>query len=424
MASIIKEPNGRKRIEFVLDGKRPRIRLGKMAMRDADRIKTRFEALLASKTSGCPWDSETAEWVGTMPDDLAGKLARLGLIPERRKAAGETLGAFLDSYIDGRAGLKPNTLRNYQQTRRMLLEHFGRDKRVADVTPGDADAFKEWLVANGKAQATISREVKRARQFFRAAVRHKLIAENPFAEVKGGKQENRDRYYFVSRAEADAVLAACPDLEWRLIFALARYGGLRTPSETLALRWGDIDWERDRMRVRSPKTEGHPDGAFRWVPMFPELRPLLEAAFDAAPPRTEHVISRYRQSNVNLRSRLLDIIWRAELKEWPKLFQNLRSSRETELTEDFPMHVVCAWIGNSAPVAAKHYLQVTEEHFKQAIEGSPEAAQNAAQYPSETGGTEREPKEKGPVIPEEYEPLLLCTLEQVPPRGVEPLSSD
>ncbi len=50
-------------------------------------------------------------------------------------------------------------------------------------------------------------------------------------------------------------------------------------------------------------------------------------------------------------------------KPWPRLFQNLWDTRETELTEDFPVHVVCVWIGNSQPVAAKHYLRVIDEHF-------------------------------------------------------------
>ena len=52
---------------------------------------------------------------------------------------------------------------------------------------------------------------------------------------------------------------------------------------------------------------------------------------------------------------------------WPKLFQNLRSTRETELADEFSMHVVCQWIGNSQPIAAKHYLQVTDEHFEKAV---------------------------------------------------------
>lgn len=76
--------------------------------------------------------------------------------------------------------------------------------------------------------------------------------------------------------------------------------------------------------------------------------------------------TRYRDRNSNLRTQLERIIQRAGLKPWPKLFQNLRSTRETELAETYPIHVVCAWIGNTEKNAAKYYLQVTDEHFRQA----------------------------------------------------------
>jgi hypothetical protein len=55
------------------------------------------------------------------------------------------------------------------------------------------------------------------------------------------------------------------------------------------------------------------------------------------------------------------------MKPWPRLFQNLRASRQTELTEMFPLHVVCAWIGNSEAIAVNHYLSVTDDHFKKAL---------------------------------------------------------
>jgi hypothetical protein len=72
---------------------------------------------------------------------------------------------------------------------------------------------------------------------------------------------------------------------------------------------------------------------------------------------------------------------RAGVKPWPKLFQNLRSTRETELARDYPMHVVCDWIGNSQAIAAKHYLQVTEDDFQK-------ATQNPTQTVSDTSGWE------------------------------------
>ena len=57
---------------------------------------------------------------------------------------------------------------------------------------------------------------------------------------------------------------------------------------------------------------------------------------------------------------------RAELKPRPKLSQNLRSTRQTELCQQFPSHVVSAWIGNSESVAKRHSLQATEDHFQKA----------------------------------------------------------
>jgi hypothetical protein len=54
------------------------------------------------------------------------------------------------------------------------------------------------------------------------------------------------------------------------------------------------------------------------------------------------------------------------LDAWPKLWHNMRSSRQAELAEIFPSHVVCAWIGNSQDVAEQHYLQLTEAHFSKA----------------------------------------------------------
>jgi hypothetical protein len=84
-----------------------------------------------------------------------------------------------------------------------------------------------------------------------------------------------------------------------LLVALSRYGGLRCPSEHLALTWADVDWERQRFLVRSSKT------GERWVPLFPELLPHLEAAFDRAEPGAVYVIAQHRNTNMNLRTRLI-----------------------------------------------------------------------------------------------------------------------
>src|SRR5581483_8650202 len=105
--------------------------------------------------------------------------------------------------------------------------------------------------------------------------------ENPFADpdAKVPSQVNPAKQFFVTAEMAQRVLDTCPDAEWRLLFALSRYGGLRCPSEHLALTWQDVDWERGRFLVHSPKTEHHEGKGERWVPIFPELKPYLEAVF-------------------------------------------------------------------------------------------------------------------------------------------------
>ncbi len=236
------------------------------------------------------------------------------------------------------------------------------------------------------ATATANRTIVHAKQIFKVAERDRLIDQNPFHDVKGGTMSNPARIHFVPPEQTKRLLEACPDGEWRLIVALARYGGLRTPSEHLVLTWADIDWERDRFLVRSPKTGP------RWVPMFPELRPHLEEAFDRAEPGTVHVVTRTRDASANWRATLVKIIFRAGLLPWEKPFQNLRATRETELAQSYPLHVVTAWIGNSIPVAAKHYLQVTDADFMKAATGGAEAGALVAQKAAQTGTDAKEPE--------------------------------
>ena len=349
------------------------------------------------------------------------KLAAVGLIPKREAA---TLGAFLDRYVAMRADVKGTTATVYGHTRRCLVEFFGADKPLREITRGDAEAWRINLIDKEKlADNTVRRRSGIAKQFFRHALKHRLIVENPFSDLTAAVKSNSGRFYFVTREEAQKVLDKCPDAQWKLLFALSRFGGLRCPSEHLSLTWGDIDWEDNRMTVHSPKTEHHEGKESRVVPLFPELRPYLADVFDLAEEGTENVITICRNGNKNFRTRMHKIIKRAGLTPWPKLFQNLRSTRQTELEEIFPSHVVCAWIGNSEAVARRHYLQVTDDHFQRADTGAPEAVQNPVQQPAETPCNTSQQKEQTPTFSEENEGLRELAICSMGDAGLEPATS-
>jgi hypothetical protein len=127
---------------------------------------------------------------------------------------------------------------------------------------------------------------------------------------------------------------------------------------------------------------------------FPELLPYLLEIQELAENGEEFVIAKRRKTtDANLRRRMGHIVVKAGFEKWPKIFHNLRASRQIELEDQFPSHVVCAWLGNSQEVARYHYLQTLDSHFDQAVTGPVElCVQKATQHPQETTRTDAKPE--------------------------------
>ena len=398
MASIGREQNGNRRILFSApDGKRKTIRLGKVSQRLAEGIKLRVEQLLEANQLNRPMESELTQWVSNLEPRTAKRLAAVGLIAKPEARAAATLGPFLKAYLDGRVDLKPATKIVRGQVIRDLKEFFGELRDVETITPGNADDFKQWLIGRKLAPTTIHKRLQSARSFFHAMRRRKLIDENPFDGVRLAATGIKDRQRFILREEIARVLDACPDHHWRAIVALSRFGGLRCPSEVLSLRWQDIDWKANRIVVQSPKTEHHAGKESRIIPLFPELRPVLLESFDLAPDGAEFVVdAKFRKAamgaagwmSVNLRTTFGKIIKRAGVHLWPRMFHNMRASRETELVELYPVQVVTSWLGNTPSVALRHYLMTTEKHFEAAVKGDEQTTEStekkAAHIPAQS----------------------------------------
>jgi len=384
MASIsFDKKNGRRTIQFIApDGRRKSVRIGKADYRQAQEAKRHVEELLTCLRTGSALKPLTTEWVSSLPNAMRVRLERSGLMRAREIGGSQTptLADWIETYISGRTDLKPSSLVRFDQIGKKLNHFFGKGKRLNEISAGAAEDFRIHL-RRTLSESSTRRQCGLAKQVLQKAIRGRIIAENPFAEVKCANFTDHTRFHFISRADAKAVLNACPDHEWRLIFALCRYGALRCPSEVISLRWSDVDWDKMRFTVHAIKTEHHEDAGIRQVPMFPELYPYLRDAFELAEPGTDFVITRYRKQSVNLRTQLTKIITRAGLVPWPKLFVNLRSTRVTELCEKFPSHVVASWAGHSEQIAREHYLQTTEEHFEKAL-------QNPVQQGAESGRTE------------------------------------
>ncbi|MCC7409048.1 MAG: site-specific integrase [Phycisphaeraceae bacterium] len=424
MASLNKENGGWRVLVVMADGRKT-IRLGKMDKDSAMRIKGYVESLASAKGSGQAMNSATAAWLSDVPPPLHKKLAKAGLVEPRQAKPVTTIGGFIERYILSRTDIKPWTRINLERAKTNLLAYFTADRSMASVTAADADGFRLFLLGKGMAENTTRRICGRARQFWRAAIRAELVQRNPFDDLPVTVGGNPSRRVFVRAEDVRKVIDVATDPQWKLLIALARWGGLRVPSEALALTWADVDFEHSRFTVRSSKNEKHASGV-RVVPMFPELAGHFQAVFDDAPVGEPYVIGRYRDPGVNLRTQLNRFIQAAGLTPWPKLWQNLRATRATELADKYPSHVAASWLGHAEGMADAFYRQVTDEHFSKATarQGAQNPAQQADVKPSIRQNSKPPREDAGLVCSGAYDGLRGDTGDgknmQVPPEGLEP----
>lgn len=380
MAAVCYDGNGYRRIVFVnREGARKSIRLGKVTDKQANAIRVKVEGLIGGIISGVV-DDEVSRWLAAIPDALHEKLAAVGLVASR---TGSRLEAWLDKYLDAKSGLKPESLRKLGQTKAKLLAFFDADPPIRAITPDQAADWRTWLTKQGMSEASVKTHCGNAKSFFNEAVERELIGRSPFRHLVSGNTSSKVTHYVTPEVIAK-VIDAAPDHRWKLLFGLARYAGLRAPSETHLLTWANVDWTGKRLTVRSPKTERFEGHAARVVPIDPRLMKLLRAAHDELGPDGADRLVNIRGKGAMMR-KVAAICATAGVKVWPRLWQTLRSSCEKEWADaGHPQYAVSRWIGHSILVSGKHYANAaTDKAFEAAAAGGP-AARIAAQQPSET----------------------------------------
>lgn len=359
------------------DGRQKGVRLGQTSKRNAERVLLLVERLLESRRLGLPLDGETTRWVDSLDDSLAEKLAGCGLIPQRTKI---TLQDFLKGWMDSMQ-CKPASKAVRGTVVKDLLAFFGPTKPVREITQEQAEAFRQSLLNRGLRPVTVAKRLEHAKTAFRRGVDMGIWGRHPFENVKPPKVNIGERRQYVPAEVIERLLPYCPNWVWRLLLVLARYAGLRTPSEPFSLKWSDILWAEGKFLVDSPKT------GLRAVPLFPRVRQALEEAFEIAEPGTVYVIpEEYRRRalgpagfrNANLRTTLLKIIRRAGETPWPRLWHNLRASCESDLVRRYPLPTAARWLGNSSVIAYRHYVDPTDTAFREASQEDP--------WPANVGG--------------------------------------
>jgi integrase len=246
---------------------------------------------------------------------------------QRATGEGLTLGAFAEAWLKERKPhLTPQVEYNYRLILRThLLPHRLACRLLAEINDGDVAELVNDLVDPKAAHkkplsaGRVNDLLKRLRSIFRAALRRKLIANDPMEYVERLREPKSDVDPF-DLDEALRIIDAAAGWE-RAFLSVLLFTGMR-PGELLALPWPAVDFEHGLIRVRRtvhprfgfglPKTPG----SERDIEMCATVRVALMEQRSRSQLRGELVFPSQAETPIDLQN--------FRLRNWPRILRRAK----------------------------------------------------------------------------------------------------
>jgi integrase len=161
-----------------------------------------------------------------------------------------TVATYLNSWLANTAkpSTSPTTYERYEQLVRLhITPHIGGIK-LSRLGPIHVQHLMGQLERAGESLWTRKMAGTLLHNALRQAVRLKLVAHNPAADVPRAKPGEREMS-ILTEEQAKAFLAAAKGKRLHALFVLALGSGMRQ-GELLGLQWSDVDFERGTVAVR------------------------------------------------------------------------------------------------------------------------------------------------------------------------------
>jgi len=182
-------------------------------------------------------------------------------------------------YVEHERACKPRTVEDYSMMVRILNRSFG-EVRLEEFTPEGIEQWKgSFAKARGLSNRTLQKYLVVLHAIFKRAMKVHGLPRNPLATVERPRLPRRAGIDVFSRDEVLALVGAAADDQDGVLYLSAAFTGLRM-GELLGLRWEDVDFDADAIRVRrnwSGGREGTPkSGRGRAVPMMGDVAEALD----------------------------------------------------------------------------------------------------------------------------------------------------
>lgn len=212
----------------------------------------------------------------------------------------------------------------------------------------------------------MNRDLAVLQQMLKIAERRRLIPFNPFGEVEMlEERKGRRQPHILTVAEEQRLLAVAPDII-RVLVILILDTGLRSGREALALKWADVDFSEDSIRIVQSKTVA----GIRSVPMSGRCKAeLLRWRKLLGPEFSEYVFANPQRPESHLKD--VRRTWPTALKAAGLQFfwlYDLRHTFASRLTEAGVSPIFAAQImGHSSPSILQTYAKAIDEYKRSAI---------------------------------------------------------
>jgi integrase len=246
-----------------------------------------------------------------------------------------------------------------------MKPRFGK-LRLSRITPDLIEDFKEERLTVGVGPATVNRDLAVLRRMLRLAERKRFIARTPFTEVEFLEERSIRRKPHIATYDEEERFLAVADPHIRALAVLILETGLRSNREALVLKWDDIDFDSDTIRVRESKTAA----GIRNVPVSGRCKAeLLAWRHRVGPEFSPYVFPNMRNPDRHLTQ--IRKSWANALKAagipyfW---LYNLRHTFASRLSAAGVSDLfVAQMIGHSSPSIVQTYAKAIDEYRRDAI---------------------------------------------------------
>jgi len=270
-----------------------------------------------------------------------------------------------------------------------LLDFFG-SRLVSDITPETLNAYVKWRRDTGRGTRTISPATKDApavysvltdttirlelatlRAALRWSVENGYLTHSPVIKLPGSPAK-RERW--LTRDEADALIAECREPYLRLFVIVALYTGARKQA-VLSLRWVQVDFASKLIYLRAPGERKTTKGKAT-IPIADPLLDAMKAAKSTA--KTPWVIELTEEQANRIRAAGL-----APVGDIKKGFANAcRRARLSDVTPHTLRHTcgswlaqagvdmfrIAEWLGHTYAQTSELYSHLSPDHLRSAAD--------------------------------------------------------